>query len=86
MKWADKRILVTDAGGELRPGQLDAVRDFTYVANTADGFIRVAEADACLGRVTNLGSSSGVPVRDLAQTIASALPFICFLWALVLPA
>ena len=61
------------AGGEVRLGQLDAVRDFTYVVDTAEGFIHVAEADACLGRVTNLGSGSGITIRDLAQKIAELL-------------
>jgi NAD dependent epimerase/dehydratase len=51
--------------GDLRP-----VRDLTYATDTAAGFMAVASADACLGKVTNIGNGAGITIGDLAHLIA----------------
>lgn len=51
--------------GDLRP-----VRDLTYVEDTARGFLAVAQSDACVGRVTNVGSGKGITIGDLAHLVA----------------
>jgi NAD dependent epimerase/dehydratase len=51
--------------GDLRP-----VRDLTYVEDTVRGFLEVAGSDACLGKVTNVGTGTGVTIGDLARLIA----------------
>ncbi|MEU7839565.1 GDP-mannose 4,6-dehydratase [Micromonospora sp. NPDC049114] len=51
--------------GDLRP-----VRDLTFVTDTADGFLAVAGADDCVGRVTNIGNGRGITIGDLARLIA----------------
>jgi NAD dependent epimerase/dehydratase len=51
--------------GDLRP-----VRDLTYVADTARGFMAVAGADECVGQVTNIGNGRGITIGDLARMLA----------------
>ncbi len=63
--------IITQAltGDEVRLGTLSPTRDFTFVLNTAEGFLRAAECDAALGGVFNLGSGFEISIGDLAQTI-----------------
>ena len=53
----------------VRLGSLTPVRDLTYVADTADGFIRLAESKKTIGRVVNTGSGRGVTIGELADII-----------------
>lgn len=57
------------AGAEIRLGAVDTVRDFTYVADTAAGFIRVASAEACVGEVVNLGTGRAVSISDIVRLV-----------------
>jgi nucleoside-diphosphate-sugar epimerase len=52
-------------------GNQDARRDLTYVSDTVEGFIKVAQVPDIEGETFNLGSGSEVSVRDLADTIIS---------------
>ena len=54
---------------ELKLGSLSPVRDFTYAADTADGFIAGALADGVEGGLYNLGVGKGITIGDLARTI-----------------
>ena len=54
---------------ELRLGSLDPVRDLVYVRDTATGFIALADAPECVGRVTNLATGVGVSIGELAERI-----------------
>ncbi len=58
------------AGATVTLGNLDPVRDLTYVSDTVDGFVKAAECDAAVGRVFNLGTGRGITVGDLALLIA----------------
>ena len=61
------------AGVPLRLGALDTARDFTYVADTARGFVAVASADEALGEVVNLGSGSEVSIRDVVRMVGEVV-------------
>ena len=55
---------------EVKLGSLDPMRDFTFVADTANGFIRVAEADNnVLGQEINLGNDNTIRIGDLVEKI-----------------
>lgn len=54
---------------EIRLGNVETTRDFTFVLDTVDGFIRVAESDASLGQEINIGSGFEISVGDLAKNI-----------------
>lgn len=57
---------------EIKLGSLTPTRDFTYVTDTARGFLAVAECDRALGAVVNLGSGREISIGDLAQALITA--------------
>lgn len=57
----------------IRLGNLEPTRDFTYVNDTVEGFVRAADAPDAVGHVINLGSGQDISVGDLAQTILGHL-------------
>lgn len=58
---------------ELRLGSLHPRRDFTFVSDTVDGFVRAGEADLEPGEVIQLGSGSTVSVGELVERAARAV-------------
>lgn len=58
---------------ELKLGALHPTRDFNYVADTVAGFIAVAECDAAVGEVVNVGSNYEVSIGDTARLIAELM-------------
>lgn len=68
-------IIMQVAAGRRRIelGALTPTRDFNYVADTVEGFLKVAEADAAVGEVVNIGSGFEVSIGDLAACIAEVM-------------
>jgi dTDP-glucose 4,6-dehydratase len=62
-------ILQALTQSEVRLGNLDPTRDFTYVEDTVEGFIKVAEHPQAVGQVTNIGSGQETSIRQLAATV-----------------
>jgi UDP-glucose 4-epimerase len=54
---------------ELRMTQGRQTREFNYVEDLADGFLRAGLVDGIEGEVINLGCGEEVSMRDLASTI-----------------
>jgi len=50
-------------------GSLEPTRDFTYIEDVIDGFIKIAEIDSIIGEVINLGSGFGLSIGELAKRI-----------------
>ena len=63
-------ILQMLKGTTIRIGSLHPIRDFTYVSDTVEGFIKAAETDGINGRVLNLGSNKGISIGELTSTLA----------------
>jgi len=57
----------------IRLGALDPTRDFTYVTDTANGFIAALESDRSVGETINIGSNFEVSIGDTAQMIADIM-------------
>jgi NAD dependent epimerase/dehydratase len=57
------------SGGDLRLGDLKPVRDFNYVTDTVDGFVRAALADGVEGETFNLGSGLAISISELVEMI-----------------
>ena len=57
----------------IRLGSLDPRRDLTYVKDTAAGFVAIAECDAALGRVVNIGRGDDVTIGELVERIGKKL-------------
>lgn len=62
------------AGGEIELGSTSPVRDFTFVEDTARGFLAAAAAgdDVC-GEVINLGTGKGVSIGGLVEIIGKLI-------------
>ena len=56
---------------EIKLGSLDPSRDFTFVVDTANGFLRVAEAENVLGEEINLGNDNTIRIGDLVEKICA---------------
>ena len=50
-------------------GNLDARRDLTYVSDTVDGFLKVAQVPGVEGETFNLGSGTDLSVSDLVREV-----------------
>jgi NAD dependent epimerase/dehydratase len=51
----------------VRLGSLQPRRDFTFVADTVEGFLRIAGADLAPGTVVQLGTGRAVSIGELLQ-------------------
>jgi nucleoside-diphosphate-sugar epimerase len=60
-------------GDTVTLGNLDAVRDFTYVLDTCWGFVRALETDLPRPTTVHLGTGVAVTVRDLVLAIGRIL-------------
>ncbi|MBC8445694.1 MAG: GDP-mannose 4,6-dehydratase, partial [Chloroflexi bacterium] len=54
---------------EIHLGDLTPTRDFTYVSDTVDGFVRGATAEGVMSETFNLGSDREISIGDLARLI-----------------
>jgi NAD dependent epimerase/dehydratase len=54
---------------EIHLGLLSPVRDFTFVRDTVNGFLKIAESERSIGEVINIGSGKGISIGDLLKTI-----------------
>lgn len=58
---------------EIMVGDLSPTRDFNFVKDTAEGFIRLAEADIEQGQVVNLASNFEVSIQETFELIAKLM-------------
>ncbi len=58
---------------EIRLGAMHPTRDFNYVADTVRAFAAVAEAEAAIGKVINVGSNFEISIGDTAALIAEVM-------------
>lgn len=68
-------IISQVAAGErmIKLGALGPTRDFTFVHDTARGFIQAMECDACVGEATNIGSDFEISIKDTVALIAEVM-------------
>lgn len=59
------------AGRTLKLGNIESIRDFTFVSDTVDGFLKAGESDSSrvCGGVYNLGTGNEIRIGDLAKKI-----------------
>ena len=60
-------------GDTVQLGSLTPTRDFTYVTDTAAGFLAAATAEHVLGQEINLGNNEEISIKDLAILIGSIM-------------
>ena len=54
----------------IKLGALHPTRDFNYIKDTVNGFIAIAESDASVGEVINIGSNYEISIGETAEIIA----------------
>lgn len=58
---------------KIQMGNLAATRDFTYVDDTVEGFIKAGMLEEMSGEVYNLGTGSEISIGDLAHKIIALI-------------
>lgn len=58
---------------EILLGSLHTTRDFTFVKDIINGFIKIAESKKLEGEVINIGSSSEISIGNIANKIISLI-------------
>jgi len=58
---------------EIRLGNTDTLRDFTFVTDTAEGFMKAALSQDGFGKVLNIGSGREISIGQLAQIIINTI-------------
>lgn len=68
-------IITQILGGSksVRLGFVNSTRDFTFVNDTIEGFIKAGESTNSTGEVINIGSNSEIMIKDLVHLIAKLL-------------
>jgi NAD dependent epimerase/dehydratase len=61
---------IAAGSARVRLGATHPTRDFNYVQDTVRGFAAVAECDAAVGQVINVGSGFEISIADTARLIA----------------
>lgn len=65
------QILLNNDKIEL--GNLTPKRDYTFVKDTCEGYIRIIETDNTEGKAFNIGNSSEISIIDLAEKIKNLM-------------
>lgn len=52
---------------EIKLGALSPTRDFNYVKDTAEGFVRIAESDRTIGEEINIATQQEISIGELAD-------------------
>jgi dTDP-glucose 4,6-dehydratase len=58
---------------KIHLGNLEAIRDFTYVSDTVEGFLCAAQTTGIEGKTINLGVGSEIRIKELVNEIISIL-------------
>ena len=61
---------IANGAREIKVGDLTPTRDFNYVADTAAGFIALAEAPGIEGKEINIATGTEVSMKETLETIA----------------
>jgi len=57
----------------VKLGNIESERDFTYVSDTASGLISAMLRDECIGETINLGSGSGIKIKNIVKLTSKIL-------------
>jgi dTDP-glucose 4,6-dehydratase len=58
-------------GEQVRLGTLETRRDFTFVEDTARGFLAIGSSDATVGEVVNVGTGADVSIAEIVEKVAA---------------
>lgn len=58
---------------EIKLGSLTPTRDFNYVKDTVQGFIKIAKTEATIGEELNIASQMEISIEDLAKELINQI-------------
>lgn len=58
---------------KIKLGSLYPTRDFTYVKDIVEGYVKMAECERCIGKVVNIGSNRETSMGNLVKLIAKLM-------------
>lgn len=58
---------------EIKLGSLTPTRDFNYVKDTAEAFVKIAESDKTIGEVINAGTNCEITIGDTVKKIINII-------------
>ncbi len=62
------------AGKEnIKLGALHPTRDFVFVKDTAEGFVRIAKCDKCVGEDINIATGKEISIKNLAEKLINLI-------------
>jgi NAD dependent epimerase/dehydratase len=64
---------IASGARQIKLGAMHPTRDFNYVRDTVRGFTAIAQCDATLGQVVNVGSNYEISVGDTARMISDLM-------------
>lgn len=62
-------IQIANNAKQLSLGDMRPTRDFNYVKDICNGFLQIAECEATIGEIVNIGSKTEISIKDLANRI-----------------
>lgn len=64
---------IASGARQIKLGAVHPTRDFNYVRDTVRGFVAIAECDAAVGQVVNIGSNYEISIGETARLIAEIM-------------
>ena len=64
---------IIDGNDEIKLGNINTSRDFTYVSDTVEGYIKLINNKKCVGEVINLGTGLSFTIKETVQEIGKLL-------------
>ncbi len=68
-------IIIQLLAGEenIKLGALHPTRDFVFVRDTAEGFVRIAKCDKCVGEDINIATGKEISIKNLAEKLINLI-------------
>ena len=64
---------IANGAKKIKLGNIHPTRDFSYVTDTANAFIQIAESDESIGRIINFGSNFEISIGKTVELIAEVM-------------
>ena len=64
---------IASGARQIKLGAVHPTRDFNFVRDTVRGFVSIAECDAAVGQVINVGSNYEISIGETARLIAEIM-------------
>lgn len=58
---------------EVKLGSLYPIRDFNYVADVVDAFVKISETPKTIGKEINISTGIGISIQELIETISKIM-------------